>query len=274
MEVAVVILSMALGVASAQMIPHGHTVPDTVPLFQKVRYTTAEGKVKQGGCEAALTAAWADLNNRLNPDKADRLIAIWPYKGRTTWEPADEVECQQKGKKTLVVMEALIARPGQGPAYPEISGNRVLEIIQQVAGGGGGSFSFALQLSIEEVDGKAWLRQSGAPYESSKPVRDGLVPQILLNNRIVPGLHEHARKLKNVPELHGLVLGQSLWDESGEKRVYHRLTLFIPRGPLLKYHAGGLNERQLIARSKIYYEGPRRPKAQVTVRPETIKLRK
>jgi hypothetical protein len=266
---------LAMGTAGAQMIPHGHVVPESVRLFEKARMTTAEGKVKDGGCDAALAAAKADLDDRLKEGRDDTVIAIWPYKGRNTWEPSETVECFEKGKKTVVILEALIARPGQSAAYPEITGARTLEILAALFPAGGINVGFTVGFALEEIDGAVWINQPLAGETSSKPIRAGLVTPLSINQGMVPQLHRAAKKVKAVPEVAGIQLYQSVVDQSAEQKVHHGVWLRMPRGPLLQYHQGKLNERQLIARSTVLYEGPTDSDPQVVkVPPESIKLRK
>ncbi|MCB9679033.1 MAG: hypothetical protein H6737_28285 [Alphaproteobacteria bacterium] len=265
---------MLLSTANAQLMPHGHTVPETLPLFERLRYMSASGKVKGGTCEEALAAALADMNDHLDAKKREQVVAIWPYNGRNTWEPASEVECVQ-GKKTEVAMDVLVSRPGDGPAYVDIAGKDVLNLVGTLYGNGPVGLQFATQLRIVDIDGKPWLRMTQASIlEEKKAMQPGLVTPRALNQKIVPALHRYAKVMPVAPYLAGVYVIQPLNDKTGEPDIHYTVTMRVPREVLGQYHKGRIDERQAVAQSVVTFESPTVPEKEVQVPPESIKDRK
>ncbi|MEZ4320626.1 MAG: hypothetical protein R3F61_24300 [Myxococcota bacterium] len=267
-------LGLWSSIAGAQMVPHGHEVPTSLRLPQKLRYTTAGGKVKDGGCEAAVAAALADLQSGVKASEGDHVIAIWPKGGRNAWEPTPDLECVDKGKVVKVDLEALIARSGPAPVYPEVSGQDVLKLIDALYGKSGGSFLFATQLSIQDFGGQPWLQLLQAPMTVEKPMREGLVAPHVLNENLIIQMHRYANAVASTPALAGLAMQQGVTVVEGDKKTHYSVEIRVPAAPLARFHKGEITERRIVDRSVVYFESPTTPRKIITVPPESIRDRK
>lgn len=247
-----------MSVAMAQVLPHGHEIPEQMRFFQSLKYTTAEGKVKDGDCEAALALAWVDLKKRVNGKKGDRIVGVWPKDGRTDWEPIDEVYCEVKGKKTIVLMEALVARTGQTPAYPKISGQRVLDIMQGLYGTGGGSLTLAMSGPKIDAEGNSlYLRGSSDKVEMPGTGAEAQrVVLVGLNQSVIPTLPDYAKRLGVLKEVAGVRIKTAVIQVRGDQRLRHDLVVLVPTGAMKAFRAGSLTSRQLIGKSTIRYTPP------------------
>ncbi len=248
---------MALATALAAMMPHEHEVPESLTLFERVRYVTAAGKSKDG-CDAALAEARIDLRNQLKARHAEQVVAVWPYKGRSGWDTVDEVFCLQKGKKSIVEVEALINRPGKGPAYPELSRDRWFRLVEVIYGRGSiGLTSLTRGKLIDLESNMLTYRRHVRPVEAKqlgrRPEQKAL--EIAINERLIPDLHRAAKVLGKAKELQGVRLYTSVWTTVNERKQYHDVAVVIPRNVLMAYHRGKLGEKAVFQKSTVYYTG-------------------
>jgi hypothetical protein len=246
---------MALASAFAAMVPHEHEVPETLTLFERVRYVTASGKSKEG-CDDALKLAQLDLRNSLKGRHAEEVVAIWPYKGRSGWDTVDEVFCLQKGKKAVVELEALINRPGKGPEYPELSRERWFQMVEIIYGRGAIGLTTMDRIGMEE--GLLVHRKALTIYMARSLNRrpEQQVLELAIKERFIPALHRQAKVLKKAPELQGVWLWTSVNTEVEERKIRHEAAIVIPRKVLMAYHRGQIGEKAVFQKSTMFYAAP------------------
>lgn len=260
---------MWMATAFGQLVPHGHTVPETVRLHDDLRYVAAVGKARESTCDEALKAAWADLEKRLKPGEV--VVAVWPKDGRTTWETTPDVECFSKGKNEVVEMDVLVSHPGPAPLYPEIPTTRLFALIEAWYGRAAGGMIFDM-VKIREREGALWLDvRVGAVRSTDLGLGPSEVAALVLEERVIDELHRLAKRAEALPEAAGVEVGIAVDLVQGDKKLRHHVTVAVPAGPLKRYHSGKLGVRDLIAASAMTWQGPDGEPKGVRVAPEKIR---
>lgn len=261
-------LTWLVALAHAQLMPHGHVVPDAVRLHDDLRYVRADGASKTADCDEALAAAHADLRARLKPGEV--VVAIWPYKGRTAWEPTPDVECVPKGKKATVTMEALVSHPGPAPLFPELPTTRLFEILDVWYGRSAGGLVFDMTMPIAWNDA-LWLAIKQAPLTtketSTRPVD---LAALMIEERVREDLNRAAKRVASIPELSGAVFRGGITQDLSTGKRNSFMTIAIPAGPLARYHAGKIKERALFEKATITLVDPNGDEHLVRVPPDRI----
>ena len=255
----VCLASLFTSSALAATVPSGHTPPEQVTMFEKIKLTKAVGKVKGEGCEAAYKAAREDLD-RVMGDKTDTVVAIWPLNGREGWKPVTEIECEDNGKKQVVKLEVLNLQQGEGPAYTQISGERVLEIIDAVIVDNG--FMVGAQIGgIRTLDYNGELYYSAASIDRKEYISGNR------NTRAVTAMREDllsrmeylSNMLAAVPEFHGIevVVKNKHANKKGELQdewFHYRLPTEAVQG----FFGGTVSEQEMLDAGAVMYRSDAR----------------
>lgn len=248
---------LASPLAFASTIPHGHTPPDQVPMFEFIRLTKAVGNVKGEGCDAALKAAYADLDRVMGNSGANEVIAVFPLNARKGWEPVGEVECEDNGKKQTVKIEAVTVKTGQGPAYTTVSGKRVLEILAALQGSSNMLIALRIQ-SMRTVDYAGELYYAGMATKRDAAFGPGdnrnTRAVTVFREELLPQMQYLGELLTAVPEFRGTELSVNAVriDDKGQTRSETYLFRVDTEG-VQGFFRGEISEQEFLSRGAVLF---------------------
>lgn len=243
--------------ASAGPIPHGHEVPGQVGMFEFIRLTKAVGNVKGEGCEAALKAAYADLDRVMGSSGATDVIAVWTLNERQGWDPVREVACEDNGKKQSVKIEAVTVKAGQGPAYSPIAGSRVLEILKALQGTSNLFVAARIQ-AMRTVDygGELYYVGGGADRKDVFSSQDNRNTRavVVFREDLLPQMQFLGELLTAVPEFKGAELSataQRLTDK-GEQKA-ETFIFRVGTEAATSFFRGEISEQEFISKGAVLF---------------------
>ena len=252
--------------AFAADIEHGYTVPTDLKMFERLRLTKAVGKAKGEGCDVALADAKADLA-RLMDDKADTVVAVWPLNGREGWKPMTTVDCEDNGKKQSVKLEALTIKQGDSAAYQSVTGERMLEIVEELLKGQTMMISWQLgAMRTLDYQGKLW-------YVSPPVTRKEYIVGNR-NTRAVTAMREDllsrmeymANMLEAVPEFHGVELAVANKHADKKGVLQDEQFLFrVPTEQIKGFFAGNVSEQELLDSGAVLFTDGDKPPVKIDI---------
>lgn len=238
-------------------------------MFERIRLTKSVGKVKGDGCEAALKAAWADLDRVMAKNGTDTIVATWTLNGRKGWGFEPEVECEDKGKKQVVKMESLLIKQGEGPAYKKITGDRMLEIMGALQGDSNMMIGARVAM-MQTVDYRGELYYVAPTVEHEGVIAWGANRNTravkVMRDDLLPLMQGMGDLLKAVPEFEGTEIKATAktYNKKGEETV----EVFIFRvgtEALLSFFAGELSEQEIIDKGAVLYAEGNKPPVKMDV---------
>jgi hypothetical protein len=260
--------SLLVTLALAEPIATGHVVPANVQMFSEVRLTKATGKVKGKDCAGALAAAMEDLKRVMGKNETTDIITMYTLNARKGWGHVAEVECEYNGpadapKSTDVKVEALVTKAGGTAAYPQISGQRVIEMMDALVGDRESFVGLMLMtMKVPEVDGTLYF------HTKTSDRKDQFVPSDNQNDRgvtmfreiITPELRRLAPYYAPIGEVYGLWITSECerinknGEEEGETWHFR-----VPNDVANDFVTGKVSEQQLINAGAVLLGGGNNP---------------
>ncbi|MCB9691599.1 MAG: hypothetical protein H6736_07275 [Alphaproteobacteria bacterium] len=261
---------LAAAPAFAGTLPHGHALPDEVSMFENIRLTKAVGKVKGEGCEAALKAAWEDLDRVMGKNGTSTVVGVWTLNARDGWGFVPEVECEDAGKKQSVKIEALVIQEGSGPAYQKISGSRMLEIMSALQGDSNMMIGMRVaMMRTLDYQGELYYGAPTAKYEGQifpKDASRNTRAVTVMREALLPQIQAMGNLLAAVPEFRGTeITATSQRYNQKMELVDETFSFRIGTEAAQKFFAGAISEQELIDQGAVLYADASKPPVKMDV---------
>lgn len=239
-------------------IDHGHSVPESVRMFERVRLTKAVGKVSGEGCDAALRAAYTDLERVMGKAGTSDVIAVYTLNEREGWAQPQTVQCQDNGKKQTVKLEALVVDEGESNAYRPIAGPRVIEIVEAIQGDSNMLIAARIQaMRITDQGGKLYYGGSEVEYDGTFGPDDSRNTRAVtvMRETLLPQMRNLGQLLAAVPEFEGAELSATATriNKKGEEET-DRFLFRVPTQEVQQFFRGEITEQQLVDAGAVLYD--------------------
>lgn len=242
--------------AFAEPMAIPHDAPDTIPMFEQVRYITGTARSKDG-CDAAMQLAVAEMDKKAGNWKMDQIVT---YVGGNDFVPVDSADCEQSGKNAVVSLDALAVKAGKGAVYPPIPVARVHEIVQSLVTIGFNVKGQLASLAVVDSGGALYLQTMpdsyGEVFALDKNTNDRAV--VLFRESLAPNLRLYAQMLGQVDEIHGasFTVVASRLNKDAQK-VTETWRFEVPTATILAFNSGDITEQGVIDASRVFRDGAR-----------------
>lgn len=258
-----VLLALALAgwsaPALAQTVPVAFTPPAQVKLLDSAVLVSGSGKGDGTDCAGAFKLALADAKSTAEKKKCPVLVAVYGDKPSGDWTSATSVSCSQKGKHAVVKLTALAVHPGDGAAWPTISGARQAAIVRALVGEDGAGQVNHVQ--IDALTGRAWFAfEVGGREESFNPqVSRNTRAVRMLQQMIEPKIAGVVAKVAPLSEITGIHMHAEDNHIVGSTDTPETFHVYVPTEVAQGFAKGSIKEQALADRSVILWQGDAKP---------------